>query len=106
MVRLFTMLLGLHLRGVTVEHHVQVLGIMFFIGILHRIGASMVDTYKLTLTLEKNGKPLQGLDPLIRRLTVDQSQSFDDLLATGSGDVAFPVTAVTTPAFLVLLVDQ
>ena len=66
----------------------------------------MVDTYKLTLTLEKNGKPLQGLDPLIRRLTVDQSQSFDDLLATGSGDVAFPVTAVTTPAFLVLLVDQ
>ena len=65
-----------------------------------------MDTYKLTLTLEKNGHAVQGLDPLIRRLTVDQSQSFDDLLATGSGDVTLPLTAVTLASFLVLTVDQ
>ena len=39
------------------------------------------DTYKLTLVLEKNGRALPGYDPLIRRLIVDQSQSFDALLA-------------------------
>ena len=43
----------------------------------------MPDTYKLTMILEKNGTPLPGYAPLIRRLTVDQSQSFDEALATG-----------------------
>lgn len=65
-----------------------------------------MDTYKLTLTLEKNGHALQGLDPLIRRLTVDQSQSFDEQLATGSGNVALPIGQVGTVSMLVLSVDQ
>jgi hypothetical protein len=65
-----------------------------------------MDTYKLTLTLEKNGQALPGWNPCIRRLTVDQSQSFDDLLATGSGDVTLPLTAVTLVSFLALTVDQ
>ena len=44
---------------------------------------TMPTTYKLTVTLEKDGTPLPGYAPLIRRLTVDQSQSFDEALATG-----------------------
>ena len=58
----------------------------------------MPDTYKLTLILEKNGRTLSGYDPLIRRLSVDQSQSFDEILATGGGDVALPIAQVGVTA--------
>lgn len=66
----------------------------------------MPDTYKLTLILEKNGTPLQGYAPLIRRLTVDQSQSFDELLVSGGGDVALPVAQIGTLTLLILTGDQ
>jgi hypothetical protein len=65
-----------------------------------------VDTYRLTLTLEKNGRALPGYDPLIRRLTVDQSQSFDEQLATASGDVALPIGQVTAISILLFNGDQ
>ena len=66
----------------------------------------MPDTYKLLIFLEKNGLPVQGLDPLIRRLTVDQSQSFDELLATGGGDIALPIAQIGTVTMLILTGDQ
>lgn len=66
----------------------------------------MADTYKLTLTLEKNGHPVPGYDPLIRRLTVDQSQSFDALLASGGGATALPIAQVATVTMLIVTGDQ
>ena len=66
----------------------------------------MPDTYKLILTLEKNGVPLQGFDPLVRRLTVDQSQSFDDLLPSGGGAVSLPVSLIGTISLLIFTGDQ
>lgn len=66
----------------------------------------MPDTYKLTLTLEKNGQRISGYDPLVRRLTVDQSQSFDEVLATGGGDIALPIAQVGTVTILILTGDQ
>ena len=66
----------------------------------------MPDTYKLTLALEKNGTPVPGYDPLVRRLTVDQSQSFDELLASGGGAVALPIGQVGTVSLLILTGDQ
>ena len=66
----------------------------------------MPDTYKLTLTLEKNGHTVPGYDPLVRRLTVDQSQSFDELLASGGGAVALPIAQVGTVTLLLLTGDQ
>ena len=66
----------------------------------------MPDTYKLILTVEKNGAPVPGYDSLIRRLTVDQSQSFDELLASGGGAVALPISQVGTVTLLVLTGDQ
>ena len=66
----------------------------------------MPDTYKMTLTVEKNGRPLSGYDPLIRRLTVDQSQSFDELLASGGGAIALPIGQVGTVSILILTGDQ
>ena len=66
----------------------------------------MPTTYKLTVTLEKDGTPLPGYAPLIRRLTVDQSQSFDEALATGGGDIALPIAQVGTVAMLILTGDQ
>lgn len=69
-------------------------------------GVPMPDTYKLILTLEKNGTALSGYDPLIRRLVVDQSQSFDEVLASGGGDVALPITQIDAVSFLLLTGDQ
>ena len=66
----------------------------------------MPDTYKLMLILEKNGTPIQGYNPLIRRLTVDQSQAFDALLASGGGDIALPIGQVGTVTLLILTGDQ
>ncbi len=66
----------------------------------------MPDTYKLTLTLEKNGHAVPGYDPLVKRLTVDQSQSFDEALASDGGDVALPIAQVGTVTILLLTGDQ
>lgn len=66
----------------------------------------MPDTYTMVLTLLKNGVSLEGFDALVRRLTVDQSQSFSEQLATGSGDVALPIAQVGTVQMLALTCDQ
>mgnify|MGYP001583608061 CR=1 FL=1 len=66
----------------------------------------MPDTYKLTMLIEKNGVPVPSFNPLVRRLTVDQSQAFDDILVSGGGDVALPISLIGTLSFLLLHVNQ
>jgi hypothetical protein len=66
----------------------------------------MSDTYEMTLMLRKNGVLVGGYAPLVRRLTVDQSQAFDELLASGGGDVALPVSQVSTISVLLVQGDQ
>lgn len=66
----------------------------------------MADTYELALSLRKNGSMVQGFNPLVKRLTVDQSQAFDERLASGGGDVSLPIAQVGTVSFLLLQGDQ
>lgn len=66
----------------------------------------MSDTYELWLSLKKNGKDLPGYAPLVKRLTVAQSQSFDDVLVSGGGATSLPIGLVGTLSLLLIQVDQ
>lgn len=68
----------------------------------------MADIYTITLTIEKNSKPIQGFDPLIRRISVEGSEDFHALIGTAtqtpltwSGGSA-SIFALTTPVAAIL----
>lgn len=44
----------------------------------------MADIYTLTLTIEKNSKPVGGFDPLILRRSVEGSEDFNALIGDAS----------------------
>jgi len=37
----------------------------------------MADDYEVEVTIKKNGRPLEGFDPLVRTLSVDEDAPFD-----------------------------
>ena len=63
----------------------------------------MSDTYDLTLTLKKNGRPLSES---VKRITVAQSQLTNFTQVSGGGAVALPMGQVGTPTFFLLTTDQ
>jgi hypothetical protein len=62
-------------------------------------------TLKVTIDAELDGVRVAGF-PLVRRLTVDEAQSFDVTRATGGGFVALPTGELGELQVLVLQVDQ
>lgn len=62
-------------------------------------------TLELTLLVKQDGVPVG--QPFVRRVTVDDVQNFDYQKATGGGDTAFPLNAITTlSALVVRVLDQ
>ena len=66
----------------------------------------MADTYDFALTIWKNNQRLSGFDPIVRRITCDESQGFTYEKATGGGYVAVPSNQLDTIQALLLTADQ
>lgn len=66
----------------------------------------MANTYDLTCTIKKNGQPIPGFAPFVRRITCDEEQLFNYEKATGGGYVALPVTQLDEVQFLLVTSDK
>lgn len=66
----------------------------------------MADTYDITLTIKKNGLALSDYNPLVRRITCDESQPFSYEKAATGGFVALPASQLDIINLLLLLPDQ
>lgn len=66
----------------------------------------MADVYDVLVTVRKNGLALPDFNPIVRRITCDESQPFVYEKATGGGYASLPATQLDTLQLLLLLVDQ